>query len=33
MSFKRYTLTAHCDEEWHVGFRSADGPEVNEANV
>ena len=29
-SLKRYTLTAHCDQEWHLGFPAA---EMNEANV
>jgi hypothetical protein len=33
MSLKRYTLTAHCDEEWNLGFPAADCPEQNEANV
>ena len=30
MSLKRYTLTTHCDEEWHEGFPSADGPGAEE---
>lgn len=33
MSLKRYTLTAHCNEEWNLGFPAADCPEINEANV
>jgi hypothetical protein len=33
MSLKRYTLAAHCDEEWNLGFPAAAGPEMNEAGI
>jgi len=33
MRLKRYTLTAHGDQGWHVGVPADDGPEVSEANV